>query len=223
MSQPAGQAPRGVASSSAPVRHVLFDADGVMQTRPGGWVPAVAAYAGDRAAELLEILNRDELASLDGVADFLPEVGSRLAEFGIDADPAAFYADIWLTIEVAPQSVGVVEAVRRTGRGVHLATNQARSRAAYMLRELGYADLFDDHFVSAWLGASKPSPEFFHRAMARLGAQPQEVLFIDDLLDNVVAAREVGLRAECWHLDEGHDALLTRLAAHGVRAGESGA
>lgn len=198
------------------VRHVLFDADGVLQRRPGGWLPAVAAYAGDRAEELLTVLNQDELASLTGVADFLPDVGVRLAEFGIDADPAAFYADIWLTIEVVPQSIALVQAVRATGRGVHLASNQARSRATYMLDRLGYADLFDELFVSAYLGVAKPSPDYFRLAVEHLGADPASMLFIDDHEPNIHAARSVGLRAHWWSLDDGHDALVARLSDHGI-------
>ena len=202
------------------IRHVLFDADGVLQHRPGGWIPAVAVYAGERAAELLAVLNADELASLCGEADFTHDVGARLAEFGLTVDPESFYADIWLTIEVSPTSIAVVEAVRRTGRGVHLATNQARVRAAYMIDELGLRERFDRLFVSAWMGVAKPSPEFFRQALAELGAEPGAVLFIDDLEANVEAARSLGLRAECWHLDEGHDTLLTRLSAHGVAGGD---
>ncbi len=198
------------------VRHVLFDADGVLQRRPGGWLPAVAAYAGGRAAELLAVLNEDELASLRGEVDFLPDVAARLAEYGIAEDPEAFYADIWLTIEVVPESIGVVEAVRRTGRGVHLASNQIRRRAAYMLDHLGYADLFDELFVSAHLGVAKPSPDYFRRAVELLDADPATVLFIDDHEPNIHAARSVGLRAHWWSLDDGHDVLVARLSDHGI-------
>jgi putative hydrolase of the HAD superfamily len=198
------------------IRHVLFDADGVLQRRPGGWVPAVAAYAGERAEELLGVLNEDELASLRGEQDFLPDVAARLAEFEIDEDPEAFYADIWLTIEVVPESLALVEAVRRTGRGVHLASNQIRRRAAYMLDELGFADLFDELFVSALLGVAKPSPDYFRRAVERLDADPATVLFVDDHEPNIHAARSVGLVAHWWSLDDGHDALVARLSDHGI-------
>ena len=205
------------------IRHVLFDADGVLQRRPGGWVSAMEAYAGERAEELLAVLNQDELASLRGEVDFLADVAARLAEFGIAEDPEAFYADVWLTIEVVPESIAVVEAVRRTGRGVHLASNQVRARAAYMLDRLGYADLFDELFLSAHLGVAKPSPDYFRRAVELLDADPATVLFIDDHEPNIHAARSVGLHAHWWSLDDGHDTLVARLSEHGIDVAGFGA
>ena len=50
-----------------------------------------------------------------------------------------------------------------------------------------------------------------------LSPMPVQVLFVDDMEVNVEAARAVGLRAEHWHLDRGHDALNDLLSRHGVR------
>ncbi|UAL31820.1 hypothetical protein K8W59_03485 [Nocardioides rotundus] len=48
----------------------------------------------------------------------------------------------------------------------------------------------------------------------RLGVPADQVLFIDDSLANVEGARGVGLLAEHWHLDQGHDRLDHLLARH---------
>ncbi len=77
-------------------------------------------------------------------------------------------------------------------------------------------DLFDVSCYSCDVGAAKPDPAFFHRALARIGAVPEAVLFVDDTQSNVEGARSVRLRAERWHLDEEYDALLARLGRHGV-------
>ncbi len=52
---------------------------------------------------------------------------------------------------------------------------------------------FDDVLVSYELGVCKPDPEFFVRGLAKLGVEPEECLFIDDLEDNVEAARSLGI------------------------------
>ncbi len=52
---------------------------------------------------------------------------------------------------------------------------------------------FDDVLVSYELGVCKPDPEFFRRGLAKLGVGPEECLFIDDLEDNVEAARSLGI------------------------------
>ncbi|MCW5980304.1 MAG: HAD family phosphatase [Bryobacteraceae bacterium] len=57
-----------------------------------------------------------------------------------------------------------------------------------------------DHFVLSYeVGAMKPSPEIYHAALARSECSPQECLFIDDVADNVEAARREGMDAEQFH------------------------
>ena len=72
---------------AAPVRHVLFDADGVLQDVPGGWEAAARPYLGERAMEFLRRAWDDELPALAGQAELLPLVGEAARRIG--ADPAA--------------------------------------------------------------------------------------------------------------------------------------
>jgi HAD superfamily hydrolase (TIGR01509 family) len=54
----------------------------------------------------------------------------------------------------------------------------------------------DDRFVfSHRFKVAKPDPEIFHRALEVIGALPQHVVFVDDLLENVLAARSVGIQS----------------------------
>ena len=61
-----------------------------------------------------------------------------------------------------------------------------------------FAGLFqkDDRFIlSHRFRVAKPDPEIFRRAVEILGALPHHVVFIDDMIENVLAARTVGMRA----------------------------
>jgi putative hydrolase of the HAD superfamily len=61
-----------------------------------------------------------------------------------------------------------------------------------------FAGLFqkDDRFIfSHRFRVAKPDPEIFHRALEVLGAAAPNVAFVDDLLENVLAARALGIRA----------------------------
>lgn len=49
--------------------------------------------------------------------------------------------------------------------------------------------LFDEIIISAEVQLVKPDPRIFHLAVDRLGVVPEEAVFIDDTVDNVVAAR----------------------------------
>lgn len=56
-------------------------------------------------------------------------------------------------------------------------------------------ELFEDMFVSSEMKMLKPSREFYLEAVRRIGLPPQEILFIDDSLTNVEAARALGIDA----------------------------
>jgi len=54
----------------------------------------------------------------------------------------------------------------------------------------------DDRFVfSHRFRVAKPDPEIFRRALEVIGALPQQVVFIDDLIENVYTARAEGIRS----------------------------
>lgn len=201
------------------VRHVLLDADGVLQELPGGWVVALEPWLGVRAADFLAVTVEDEAAPMCGDGDFLLLLGQRLREHGVAVSSEDLFAAVWTSIEVAERSVALVHQLRAAGYGVHLATNQERHRAAYMKTVLGYDRLFDVSCYSCDLGAAKPERAFFERALRLVAADPGEVLFVDDRERNVDGARDVGLRAERWHLDVGYDELDRLLAGHGVTLG----
>ena len=206
--------PGGVAGSR--IRHVLFDADGVIQSIPGGWYAAMEPYVGERAQEFLHGTWKDERPTLAGQGEYLPLLAARLAEFGVSASVEQVYRDVWQRIDPDSASLALVEALRANGYGVHLGTNQERHRAAHMRVALGYDALFDVSCYSCDLGVAKPDPDFFAAAARRIGAEPSSILFIDDSARNVEGARAAGLAADQWELGQGHDALLALLASHGV-------
>jgi epoxide hydrolase-like predicted phosphatase len=55
--------------------------------------------------------------------------------------------------------------------------------------------LFDELIISAEVKLVKPDPRIFKLTVERLGVQPAQAVFIDDIVENVVAARREGLFA----------------------------
>jgi putative hydrolase of the HAD superfamily len=198
------------------IRHVLLDADGVLQHLPGGWLEALRPYVGDRVERFVRETNLDEEPCLRGESDFLPLLAGHLERYGVTRPAAEVYAAIWHHIHVEPSSLELVRDLREVGIGVHLATNQEARRASYMRTTLGYDDLFDESFYSCELGVAKPDAAFFTTAVDRLASSPPEVLFVDDHEPNVVAAREVGLAAEHWTIPDGIPRLHALFEGHGV-------
>ena len=205
-----------VAESS--VRHVLLDADGVLQDLPGGWYAAMEPYLGDRARDFLHETWVDELPMLAGRGDYMPVLAATLQNYGVVTPVAEVYDAVWKNIAVIEESIGIVRVLKRNGYGVHLGTNQERYRGGHMRTALGYDDLFDVSCYSYDLGVAKPDPAFFVQAARRIGADAGTILFIDDNARNVEGAREAGMLAEQWDFTQGHDLLLELMSKHGVAA-----
>jgi epoxide hydrolase-like predicted phosphatase len=55
--------------------------------------------------------------------------------------------------------------------------------------------LFDELIISAEVKMVKPDPRIFQLTVERLGVLPEEAIFIDDIIENVKAARKEGLFA----------------------------
>lgn len=199
-----------------PVRHLLFDADGVLQTLPGGWVEAVRPFVGDHAESFLDDAFEDELPALVDEDDFVPHLDKALGELGLDVTGEELYLAVWHRVQLVDETIALVPRLRAAGYGVHLGTNQARRRGELMRTELGYDELFDVSCYSYDLRVAKPDPEFFRRSAQRIGAEPGEILFVDDRADNVASAQSVGMAGVHWDHTRGLDALLAGLASYGV-------
>jgi HAD superfamily hydrolase (TIGR01509 family) len=65
-----------------------------------------------------------------------------------------------------------------------------------LLEELWKIDgVFDHIFISAEMGFAKPDPEIYKVVIDSLGQDPAELIFVDDFVENVKAAREARLNA----------------------------
>jgi FMN phosphatase YigB (HAD superfamily) len=62
-------------------------------------------------------------------------------------------------------------------------------------RRFGFSEIFDPICYSHDQGANKPDADAYLRALQRLDAAPEDVLFIDDHQDGVDGAVAVGIRA----------------------------
>ncbi len=59
----------------------------------------------------------------------------------------------------------------------------------------GLDEVFETMIISAEVRLAKPDPRIYHLALERVGVRPGEAVFLDDMRENVEAARDIGLRA----------------------------
>jgi putative hydrolase of the HAD superfamily len=94
-----------------------------------------------------------------------------------------------------PDSVPGLRALRDRGLTLVIASNWDCSLPQW-LGPPGLLELVDAVVTSADVGAAKPDPAVFRRALELAGAQPEEAVHVGDSVDNdVEGARAAGLRA----------------------------
>jgi putative hydrolase of the HAD superfamily len=98
-----------------------------------------------------------------------------------------------IRFEPFPDTVPALEALRGAGIRVVAASNWDVSLHE-QLAATGLTPLLDGALSSAEVGAPKPDPEIFTRALALAGARPEEALHVgDDVEADVGGARAAGL------------------------------
>lgn len=65
----------------------------------------------------------------------------------------------------------------------------------YQMAKFPILKEFDQFFTSFELGHRKPDAEIFLKAAEQMNVKPQNILFIDDLLPNIEAAKKLGLHS----------------------------
>lgn len=184
-------------SASGAIRVVLFDVGGVLVELGG--VRPMLEWLGYRMPT--EDLWRTWLHSPSVRAFETGKIaGDEFArqlidELQIRVDASAFLESFagWPS-DTFPGALELIDQIpRRYVRAV-----LSNSNAVHWPRvtdELGLGGIFDHYFVSHLTGRIKPDADAFEHVLETVDCRANEVLFLDDNLLNVEAARRVGLEA----------------------------
>ncbi|MFS0893117.1 HAD-IA family hydrolase [Microbacterium sp. 179-I 3D3 NHS] len=181
---------------------ILFDIGGVLEVVDDDswqeqWWERWSAVAG---------LARDELDARVTAAD-LPRidltVGTECAFWaGLavaleldDEQRVAIRADFW-DAYCGTGNRELIEFARtlRPTAGTAILSNSADGAREEEERRFGFASIFDPICYSHELGVAKPEPRAYLLALQALGAEPADVLFIDDHRTAIDGAAAVGIR-----------------------------
>lgn len=138
-----------------------------------------------------EAYQRHERGEID-LADYFRAVRR---EIGIDLDNAQL-TDGWQRV-FGPEHPEVVEALRRLRGRVpqYLMSNTNRTHFEFFRRRYARAlEPLDRIFASCEMGKRKPEREAFEHVSRAIGVSLDRVLFLDDTLANVEAARAAGMK-----------------------------
>ena len=97
-------------------------------------------------------------------------------------------------LQPVPDTVALLRRLRDAGRALYYLSNMPAPYADHLQASHDFVGWFRDGIFSARVGANKPEAAIFELAAARFDAEPGELVFMDDHLPNVQAARALG-----WH------------------------
>ena len=178
------------------IRAVVFDIGGVLEITPdlgiaARWESGLGWPAGELQRRLSDVWAAGRVGALteDQVHQAVTE------RLGLDEPRlAAFMADLWREYlgRADTELIEYARGLRPRFRTGIVSNSQVgareREQAAY-----GFEDLVDEIIYSHEVGLAKPDPRIYALACTRLGVSPAEMVFVDDVEQNVTGARESGL------------------------------
>lgn len=180
------------------IKAVIFDVGGVMlRTEDPNPRREQEARLGLSTLESEELVFNSEM----GTKAQIGEIGRvalwtwigdhlNLDEEGLDA----FYEGFWGGDVMDFQLIDYIRTLRPEYQTA-IISNADDGLRAILANDYQIVDAFDLIVISAEEGIMKPDQEIYRRTLQRLGCRPEESVFIDDNLENVQAARALGMEA----------------------------
>ena len=179
------------------IRAVCVDFGGVLvRTEDRQPRTQAAERLGMRTADLEELIFESDSARRASLGE-IPEQAHYQATaqaLGVDRRKmAAIIKGFFAGDRVDREFLDLLRSLR-PGRKVGLISNAWSGLRDFITRQR-FEDVFDDMIISAEVGVVKPDPRIYQLALERLGAKPEEAVFLDDFRRNVEAARSIGMAA----------------------------
>jgi putative hydrolase of the HAD superfamily len=206
------------------IRAVIFDLGGVVLGSPPH---AFRAYEAERGIEV-NFLNRMvmrngragawarlERGELD-MASFMPAFDAEALAAGVTISTLELMERVALASMPRESMVSAVRKIREHGYRTAALTNNWKAEDQDSKMSLLRSE-FDVFVESAIEGVRKPDPRIYEIACERLGVQPSEAIFLDDLGPNLKPARAMGMHT--IKVDEPEPAIaeLERLLGKALR------
>jgi putative hydrolase of the HAD superfamily len=175
---------------------VIFDIGGVLEITPRtGWEKRWEQSLGLGPGVLVEKLRSVWMDGDVGKITY-EEVEDKTRDIlGLDqAQLDEFMGDLWdeylgtLNVELAQYFAGLRPRYRTGIISNSFVGAREREQERY-----GFGDMCDYIVYSHEVGVKKPNPRIYEIACERLGVQPGEMIFVDDVPQAIEAAREAGI------------------------------
>ena len=173
---------------------VALDGLGVLYGRGDGASRALIPFARERASRVTddEIEAKARLLELGRIT-----TGTFWSSIGVDGDPAQIDADYLAQLQLTPGVVKYLRSLRDKGIQVACIANESTEWAARLRVGHSLDGLIDPWVISGAVGVRKPDRSIFEVLRRTTGQPPSSILIVDDELDVLDGARDLGF-ATAW-------------------------
>ncbi|MBO4899359.1 MAG: HAD family phosphatase [Lachnospiraceae bacterium] len=201
------------------IRNIIFDVGKVLI----GWDPEVSmdimGFTPEEKQAVMKALFQDKsiwneedkgIKTYDEMVEFLvsyaPEIGDLIKRF---------YDGAVLSVTPMDYTRDWLKALSAAGYGVYVLSNfgEKAQKRAVELGAINFLDLLDGYIFSYMIHEIKPSRAIYDALAEKYGLKFEECVFIDDVEENVSAARSFGMEAIVF---SGYEDACDKLRALGV-------
>lgn len=181
-----------------PIRNVIFDMGGVLlRWDPPTFISTVVPDPAQQALVRREIFEHPEWHEFDRGSITVDHAVERFGQrAGLSPDQMrSLLGAANASLQPIPGSIELVEDLAAAGVHLYLLSNMPVSTFEYLTKHHAFFKHFRELVISGAILMIKPEPAIYKHLVAKTGIVPAESVFVDDLLKNIVAARECGLHA----------------------------
>jgi putative hydrolase of the HAD superfamily len=180
------------------IRNAVFDVGGVLLE----WNPpaVIASLYPDRATQ--ELIRRQMFEHADwlefdrGALSYAAAIDHFAKATGRSTDETRTLIHATReSLRPIEGTVRMVEQLAAAGIHLYLLSNMPVSTFEYLVQKHRFFGHFKHLVISGAILMVKPEPAIYKHLVEKTGIAPAESVFIDDLLKNVIAARECGFHA----------------------------
>ena len=196
--------------------NVVFDLGGVLLS----WNPEemlAKSFADPAVREIArrEVMNHPDWLEIDrGTYTFEEAIQRFVVSSGLDETTIRDFMDsVPHSLTAKPDTVNLLHRVKAAGNSVYCLSNMPGETFAFLERNHDFWYAFDGLVISARIGHCKPEPAIYHHLLGTFNLTPSETVFIDDLIENIEAARREGIHGIRFENAEQVERELKRLGA----------
>jgi len=175
------------------IRALIFDFDGLILDTETALIDAYGDVHGSHGMPFDRPLFARSVGHADYAFDPWRAFGSGADRERLELERRAFNAARNEAQPILPGVVGLIEAGRKAGLKIGLASNSGHPHVDGHLGRLGLAGSFDFIACRGDVPSPKPEPDLYRLVLSHFGLRPREAIAFEDSHTGTLAAKRAGV------------------------------